>query len=83
MVESVVCRGEFQQSLIELIKKHEVTAVILGRPAHDAALTTMDFISKLAHSLSVELGVETYVVHEGEIVEHYQSPQTKADTGQV
>jgi hypothetical protein len=53
------------------------------RPAHDASLTTMDFISKLAQSLPVELGVETYVVHEGEIVEHYLPPQAKADAGRV
>jgi nucleotide-binding universal stress UspA family protein len=74
-VESVVCHGEFQQSLIEVIKRHEVTAVFLGRPAHDAALTTADFISNLARSLPVELGVETFVVHEGEIVEQYLPPQ--------
>jgi hypothetical protein len=60
-----------------------VTAVFLGRPAHDAALTTMEFISNLARSLPIEMGVETYVVHEGEIVEHYWPPQAEADTGQV
>jgi hypothetical protein len=47
------------------------------------ALTTLEFISNLAQSLPVELGVETYVVHEGEIVEHYRPPQAKADNGQV
>jgi len=82
-VESVVCHGELQQSLIEVIKRHEVTAVFLGRPAHDAALTTMQFISNLARSLPVELGVETYVVREGEIVEQYLPRQLKADPGQV
>ena len=82
VVESIVYHGEFQQSLIDVIKQHEVTAVFLGRPAHDAALTTIDFISNLAQSLPVELDVETFVVHEGEIVEHYQPPQAKEDIGQ-
>lgn len=74
-VESVVCHGEFQQSLIDVIKEYEVTAVVLGRPAHDAAHTTIDFISHLAQSLPVKLQVETFVVHEGETLEHYRPPQ--------
>lgn len=78
-VESVVLQGEFQQSLKEVIKENEVTAVVLGRPAHDAAHTTIDFISNLAQALPVELNVETYVVHEGEIVEHYQLNQAQGD----
>jgi len=81
-VESVVCHGEFLQSLIDVIKEHKVTAVFLGRPAHDAALTSSDFISNLARSLPDKLGVESFVVHEGEIVEHYLPP-VKEDLGQL
>jgi nucleotide-binding universal stress UspA family protein len=82
-VDSVVYHGEFQQSLIEVVQRHEVTAVFLGRPAHDAALTTQDFISNLARSLPVELGVEAFVVHEGEIVEHYLPPQAEGDVDRI
>ena len=62
---------------------YRLSAGRLLRPAHDAALTTMEFISNLARSLPIELGVETYVVHEGEIVEHYRPPQSTADPSQV
>ena len=79
-VESVVCHGEFQQSLLEVIERYAVTAVFLGHPAHDAALTTSDFINNLARSLPVDLGVESFVVHEGEIVEHYRPPQAEGNT---
>lgn len=82
-VESVVRQGEFQQSLKEVIKEYAVTAAVLGRPAHDAAHTTIEFISTLARSLPVELGVESYVVHEGEIVEHYLPPQAEGKMDQA
>jgi nucleotide-binding universal stress UspA family protein len=76
----VLKHGAFREALIETIQEYGVTAVVLGRPAHDKALTTSELISSIAESIATDLLVETFVVHEGEIVEHYQ-PTTAEDTG--
>jgi nucleotide-binding universal stress UspA family protein len=73
----VLKHGVFREALIETIQENGVTAVVLGRPAHDTALTTIEFISSIAKMIATDLNVETFVVHEGQIVEHYQSTATK------
>lgn len=70
--ETLVLHGEFQQALKEAIQEHDVAAVVLGRPAHDKALTTIEYVSRIAQSIATDLGVEALVVHDGEFVEHYQ-----------
>lgn len=76
----VLKHGVFQEALMETIQEYEVTAVVLGRPAHDKALTNIEFISSIAKMIATDLNVETFVVHEGQIVEHYQ-PAAKENTG--
>jgi RNase H-fold protein (predicted Holliday junction resolvase) len=56
----------------EVIQEYEILAVVLGCPAHDKTLTTIEYISRLARSISAEFAVEVIVLHEGEIVEHFQ-----------
>jgi len=70
--DRLIKHGEFREALVEVVQENEVTAVVLGRPAHDTAHTTIEYISDFAKSITTELGVEAYVVHKGEIVEHYQ-----------
>lgn len=77
--ERVIKHGVFREALVETIQEYEVTAVVLGRPAHDTALTSIEYISSIAKSIPAELNVETFVVHEGQIVEHYQ-PSTTENT---
>lgn len=77
--ETLVLHGEFRQALRQMIREYEIAAVVLGRPAHDKALTTVEYISQIAQSITKDLGVEAFVVHEGEFVEHYQ-PQEKTAT---
>jgi nucleotide-binding universal stress UspA family protein len=69
--EMVIRHGEFRQALMELIAEREITAAILGRPTHDTAITTLDYISEVARSLAAESGLEVFIIHEGEIVEQY------------
>lgn len=69
--ERVIKHGVFREALIETIREYGVTAVVLGRPAHDKALTTIEFISSIAKMIATDLNIETFIVHEGQIVEHY------------
>lgn len=70
--DRVIKHGGFREALVEVVQENDVTAVVLGRPSHDTAHTTIEYISDLAKSIASELGVEAFVVHEGQIVEHYQ-----------
>lgn len=73
-VEAIVRHGAFRQALSDVVQEYNVTSVVLGRPTHDAAHTTIEYISHLAQALTRELGVECFVVHEGEVVEEYRPP---------
>jgi nucleotide-binding universal stress UspA family protein len=67
----LVLHGEFRQALKEVVQENDITAVVLGRPSHDTAVTTIEYINSLARSITAEFGVESFVVNEGEVVEHY------------
>lgn len=77
-----VLQGEFRQALKEVVQTKNITAVVLGRPSHDTAVTTIEYISSLAQSITAEYGVESFVVDEGEVVEHYK-PEPKEDPDQA
>lgn len=72
VAHTLIRHGIFRHALKEVIQEHDISAVVLGRPAHDRALTTLEFISKLAQSLSENFEIEFFVVHEGKIVEHFR-----------
>ncbi len=78
----LVLHGEFRQALKEVVQTKNITAVVLGRPSHDTAVTTIEYIDSLARSITAEYGVESFVVDQGEVVEHY-SPVPKADLNQT
>lgn len=67
-----VRHGTFRHALQDAITEHEVTTVVLGRPAKDTGITTVEYLDKLAQFLLTDVGVEVFVVHEGEIVEHHE-----------
>ena len=79
--ERVVRHGGLREALKEVVQEYGVTAVVLGRPAHDTAHTTVEYISSFAKSIAADLGVEAFVVHEGEDVEHYQPSPAASDEG--
>jgi nucleotide-binding universal stress UspA family protein len=74
----LVLHGEFRQALEEVVQDNNITAVVLGRPSHDTAVTTIEYINSLARSIVTKFGVESFVVDQGEVVEHY-SPAPKED----
>ena len=72
-VESVLRHGGFRLAVIDVIKEHGVTSVVLGHPTHTTANTTVEFISEFARTLAVDCNVDVHVVHEGEIVDHFKT----------
>lgn len=73
--ERVIRHGRFRPALAEVIEEHGVTTLVLGRPAHDAANTTVDYISQVAQTMAGDHGIEVIVLHEGEVVEEYGAGQ--------
>jgi nucleotide-binding universal stress UspA family protein len=69
---TLVRHGSFREALKEIIQEEDVSAVVLGHPAHETAITTADYLNQLAQSLSAEMNVDVYIVHEGEEVDHYR-----------
>jgi len=75
----VIRHGRFGQVLSKVIEEYDVTTLVLGRPAHDEAITTVEYISRIAQSMAAEFGIEVFVVHEGSVVEHYQAGVASQD----
>jgi nucleotide-binding universal stress UspA family protein len=70
--EKVLRHGGFRAALKEVIEEESVSTVVLGRPAQDTAITTTEYLEEVAQFLIAETGVEVYLIHEGQIVEHTQ-----------
>jgi hypothetical protein len=70
--DRVVRHGRFRPALSQVIEEYGVTTLVLGRPAHDAANTTVEYISMVAQTMVNDCGIEVFVVHEGEMVEAYR-----------
>ncbi len=67
----LVRRGEFVDVLSEVIQEFEIDALILGRPIERTALTSHDYIVNLAQKLAEQEGIDTYVVDQGEVTDHF------------
>lgn len=78
--ERVVRHGRFRLALGEVIEEYGVTTLVLGRPAHDAAITTIEYISRAAQTMAADHGIEVFVVHEGEVVEEYGAGEAADDS---
>jgi nucleotide-binding universal stress UspA family protein len=74
--ERAVRQGRFQTALGKVVDELGVTTLVLGHPAHDSANTTIKYISRMARTMAADHGVEVFVVHEGQMVEHYQPAET-------
>jgi hypothetical protein len=70
--EKALRHGSFRDALIEVINKENVSIVVLGRPAQYTAITTAVYIIGVAKKLTAETGVEVYLLHEGQVIEHIQ-----------
>lgn len=70
--ERVVRQGRFRPALAEVIEEYGVATLVLGRPARDAANTTIEYISMVAQTMANDHDIEVFVVDEGEVVEEYR-----------
>jgi nucleotide-binding universal stress UspA family protein len=77
--ERVIRHGRFRPALADVIEEYEVTTLVMGRPAHDDAITTIEYISQAAQTMAANHGIEVLVLHEGEVVEEYR-PGAAAET---
>ncbi|MFZ0545903.1 MAG: universal stress protein [Candidatus Promineifilaceae bacterium] len=69
--DKAIRHGRFRVALKEIIEEENVSAVVLGRPAQDTAITTVEYILEVAEYLTAETGVEVFLIHEGEVVDHF------------
>ena len=76
--DRVIRHGRFRQALKDVIEARLVTTLVLGRPARDAANTTVEYISQIAQSMASDYGIEVIVLHEGEIAEKYPARNSEA-----
>ena len=68
--DKAIRHGGFREALKAVIEEEDVSVVVLGRPAQETAITTVDYIQNVAEYLTAETGVEVYLIHEGQVVEH-------------
>jgi len=70
--QTLVLRGEFRKALEQVIQGHEeITTLVLGTAAGGTGVTPPGYLEDLIQWCQAEYGIEVFVVHEGEIIEHY------------
>ena len=65
---AVVRRGEFRETLKDIIEEYQITTVVLGAAGEETGVLTEEYIDILSEELCSETGTEVIVVHQGEIV---------------
>lgn len=66
--DAVVRRGEFRETLKDIIEVYQVTTVVMGAAGVETGVLTEEYINTLSEELCSETGTEFIVVHQGEIV---------------
>jgi len=70
--QTLVLRGEFRKALEQVIQEHEeITTLVLGTAAGGTGVTPPGYLEDLIQWCQTEYGIEVFVVHQGEIIEHY------------
>ena len=69
--ETIVRRGVFRAALEEAAKAHEVSLIVLGSPAGETSITGQEYLENLAEDVWADTGIETLLVHGGEIIAHH------------
>jgi nucleotide-binding universal stress UspA family protein len=65
---AIVRRGQLRDVLDTVIKEEEIDVVILGSPAEETAVTTVEYLRDLVRELAEEHKVETIVLQQGELL---------------
>lgn len=66
--DTVVRRGEFRETLKDIIAEYQINTVVLGAAGEETGVLTEEYIDRLSEELCLETGTEFIVVHQGEIV---------------
>lgn len=66
--DAIVRRGEFRETLQDIIEEYQITTVVLGAAGEETGVLTEAYIDNLSEELCTETGTEFIVVHQGEIV---------------
>ena len=69
--DAVVRRGEFRETLKDIIELYQVTTVVMGAAGVETGVLTEEYINTLSEELCSETGTEFIIVHQGEIVKTY------------
>ena len=69
--DAIVRRGEFRETLKDIIEEYQVTTVVLGAAGEETGVLTEDYIDTLSEEMCSETGTEFIVVHQGEIVKTF------------
>ena len=66
--EAIVRRGQLREVLEAVINEEEIDVVILGSPAEETAVTTVDYLQDLVRDLTAAHKVVTIVLQQGELL---------------
>ena len=69
--DAIVRRGEFRETLKDIIEEYQVTTVVLGAAGEETGVLTEDYIDTLSEEMCSETGTEFIVVHQSEIVKTF------------
>jgi nucleotide-binding universal stress UspA family protein len=71
--KSLVLRGQFREALAQAIQEHEeITTVVLGAAVEETSVTPAGYLEDLVQWCQAECGIEVFVVHQGQVVEHLE-----------
>jgi nucleotide-binding universal stress UspA family protein len=73
---TTVRRGVFRQVIKDILKEYPIQTVVMGRPSPETGITTTEYINELIQEIGRESGVEFIVVHQGEIVNHFNHEES-------
>jgi nucleotide-binding universal stress UspA family protein len=68
-----VRRGVFSMVLREVIDEYQISTVTLGRTAVESGNVSDERLQELSRELSKEMGVEFYIVQDGELFFHTET----------
>lgn len=77
--QTIVRQGEFREQLADVIREHSVSVVVIGQSRQNTGVITEAYRAYLSRSLLEELGVQVYVIDDGQVLEHY-APKGSSDS---
>lgn len=79
--ETLVRSGAFAVALGKIIAERDILVVVLGCPADENAVTSVEYINELASVLRDEHAVEVFVVREGKVINHLMPARNSENGG--